>query len=166
MWLFNLSFFLNSANLICRDTDISKYFREPFGLRDNESRLYLICVTSILPINFRFKIEILAFPFRRRSSKYIFKEDVVANLGFLIVTVLAVLFFFVFFIYKSGPPPWGGGGAGGREYLFPCSSEINRHFSCSPNSKSFGFICSLFPKIAFVPLVPLRLDFCFLVPLK
>ena len=34
-------FFLNSANLICRTTDISKYFRESLGLRDNESRLYL-----------------------------------------------------------------------------------------------------------------------------
>ena len=33
-------FFLNSANLICRGTDISKYFRESLGIRDNESRLY------------------------------------------------------------------------------------------------------------------------------
>ena len=32
--------FLNSANLICRGTDISKYSREYCGLRDNESRLY------------------------------------------------------------------------------------------------------------------------------
>ena len=39
-YLFSLS-----ANLICRDTDISKHFRESLGLRDNESRLYLvICV--------------------------------------------------------------------------------------------------------------------------
>ena len=44
MWLFDLSFFLNSANLIYRDTDISKYFRESLGLRDNESRLYM-CFT-------------------------------------------------------------------------------------------------------------------------
>ena len=35
-------FFLNSANLICRCTDISKYFRESLGIRDNESRLYLL----------------------------------------------------------------------------------------------------------------------------
>ena len=43
IWLFDLSFFpLNSANLICRDTDISKYFRESLGLRDNESRLYFL----------------------------------------------------------------------------------------------------------------------------
>ena len=40
MWSFDLSFFLNSANLICQDTDISKYFRESLGLRDKESRLY------------------------------------------------------------------------------------------------------------------------------
>ena len=39
MWLFEL-FFLNSANLICRGTDISRYFRKSLGIRDNESRLY------------------------------------------------------------------------------------------------------------------------------
>ena len=33
-------FFLNSANLICRGTDISKYFRESLGIRDNESRWF------------------------------------------------------------------------------------------------------------------------------
>ena len=40
MWLIKL-FFPHSANLICRTTDISKYFRESLGIRDNESRLYL-----------------------------------------------------------------------------------------------------------------------------
>ena len=35
-------FFLNSANLICRSTDISKYFSESLGILDNESRLYII----------------------------------------------------------------------------------------------------------------------------
>ena len=40
MWLFDL-FILNSANLLCRGTDISKYFRQSLGLRDNESRLYM-----------------------------------------------------------------------------------------------------------------------------
>ena len=34
-------FFLNSANLICRGKDISKYFRESLGIRDNKSRLYV-----------------------------------------------------------------------------------------------------------------------------
>ena len=34
-------FFLNSGNLICRSTDISMYFRESLGVRDNESRLYI-----------------------------------------------------------------------------------------------------------------------------
>ena len=36
----SIYFYLNSANLKCRGTDISKYFRESLGLRDNESRLY------------------------------------------------------------------------------------------------------------------------------
>ena len=35
----SLYFFLNSANLICRVTDISKYFRESLRFRDNESPL-------------------------------------------------------------------------------------------------------------------------------
>ena len=35
-------FLLSSANLICRNTDISKYFRKSLGLRDNENRLYLV----------------------------------------------------------------------------------------------------------------------------
>ena len=34
--------FLNSENLICRSTDISKCFRGSLQLRDNESRLYEI----------------------------------------------------------------------------------------------------------------------------
>ena len=38
--------FLNSANLICRGTDISKYFRESLGIQDNESRLYLVDLMS------------------------------------------------------------------------------------------------------------------------
>ena len=33
-------FFLNSENLMCRGTEISKCFRESLGIRDNESRLY------------------------------------------------------------------------------------------------------------------------------
>ena len=42
-------FFLNSANLICRTTDISKYFRESLGIRDNESRLYvlILCILTL-----------------------------------------------------------------------------------------------------------------------
>ena len=34
--------FLNSENLICRTTDISKCFRGSLQLRDNESRLYIM----------------------------------------------------------------------------------------------------------------------------
>ena len=41
IWLFDLCFFLNSANLICRGTNTLKYFRESFGLRDNGSRLFI-----------------------------------------------------------------------------------------------------------------------------
>ena len=37
-------FFLNSANLICRGTDISQYFIESIGFRDNESRLYFSAI--------------------------------------------------------------------------------------------------------------------------
>ena len=40
-------FFLNSSTLICRSTDISKYFRESLGVRDNKSRLYIIKVLNI-----------------------------------------------------------------------------------------------------------------------
>ena len=36
----SIYFFLNSANLICEVTVISKYFRESLGLRHNESRLH------------------------------------------------------------------------------------------------------------------------------
>ena len=36
-----LTVFLSSANLVCRSTDISKYFMESLGVRDNESRLYI-----------------------------------------------------------------------------------------------------------------------------
>ena len=39
-------FFLNSANLICRGTNISKYFRESLGIWDNESRLYVDCIKT------------------------------------------------------------------------------------------------------------------------
>ena len=38
---FSNYFFLNSANPICRDMDILKYFRESLGIRDKESRLYI-----------------------------------------------------------------------------------------------------------------------------
>ena len=41
-------YFLNSGNLICRRTDISMYFRESLGVRDNESRLYMYISGSFL----------------------------------------------------------------------------------------------------------------------
>ena len=54
----SIGIFLNSAHLICRSTDISKYFRGSLRLRDNESRLYiksgnpdLRCLSSSTCIN-------------------------------------------------------------------------------------------------------------------
>ena len=46
-------FFLNSENLICRGTDISKCFRESLGIRDNESRLYQYCPVPALLCSLR-----------------------------------------------------------------------------------------------------------------
>ena len=37
----SIGIFLNSGNLICQSTDISKCFREFLRLRDNESQLYM-----------------------------------------------------------------------------------------------------------------------------
>ena len=37
----SIGIFLNSVNLICRSTDISKCFRGSIQLQDNESRLKL-----------------------------------------------------------------------------------------------------------------------------
>ena len=42
MWLIKLVF-PQSANRICRSTDISKYFRQSLGIWDNESWQYVIC---------------------------------------------------------------------------------------------------------------------------
>ena len=39
--------FLTFSTLICRGTDISKYFSESLGIRDNESRLYLHGETAL-----------------------------------------------------------------------------------------------------------------------
>ena len=43
----SIKFFFNSAMLICRGTNISKYFRESRGIQDNESRLYCSRCPSI-----------------------------------------------------------------------------------------------------------------------
>ena len=44
----SIGIFLNSANLICRSTDISKCFRGSLRLRDNESRLYYIFFNNMI----------------------------------------------------------------------------------------------------------------------
>ena len=59
-------FFLNSVNPICRGTDISKYFRESLGIRDNGSLLYFneetwkifirICLLSVGELSWHFTI--------------------------------------------------------------------------------------------------------------
>ena len=55
----SIYFFLTSANLICRRTDVWKYFRESLGLRDNESRLYS---NTLLPLDANsFLIDIMLF---------------------------------------------------------------------------------------------------------
>ena len=41
-----ISFFLSSANLICQSTDISKYCRESFGIRHNQSTVKLFFQTK------------------------------------------------------------------------------------------------------------------------
>ena len=46
MRLFHLLFVLITANLICRCTDMFKYFRESPGPRDNKNRLYLFHISS------------------------------------------------------------------------------------------------------------------------
>ena len=51
MWLIELVF---PANLICRSTGISKYFRESRGIRDNESQLYFQDSTCLCPNGYRF----------------------------------------------------------------------------------------------------------------
>ena len=39
--------FLTLSTLICRSTDISKCFSESLGIRDNGSRLYIVCVNNV-----------------------------------------------------------------------------------------------------------------------
>ena len=50
IWLLGL-FFLISAHLICRGTDISKYFSESLGLWDNESWLYGVCFAIVYSLS-------------------------------------------------------------------------------------------------------------------
>ena len=50
-------FFLNSENLICRGTGISKYFRESFGIRDKESPLYNYLHSSVRGVRYPDKLK-------------------------------------------------------------------------------------------------------------
>ena len=57
-------------------------------------------------------------------------------------------------------PSQGGG------YLFPCSPEINWLVPLFQKNRKHVFLCSLFPKIVFVPLFPSKFGLCSPVPLK
>ena len=46
--------FLTLSTLICRGTDISKYFSESLGIRDDESRLYTAVYEETIKLSLRF----------------------------------------------------------------------------------------------------------------
>ena len=56
--------FLNSAHLICGNTDISKCFSGSLRLRDNESRLYLK-----LKVDSENRIKVMTYFFLRNNHK-------------------------------------------------------------------------------------------------
>ena len=65
IWLFDC-FFLNSAHLICRSTDISKCLRGSLRLRDNESRLYIKAnIMFVMTLN---TMSFLSFPVKTPPS--------------------------------------------------------------------------------------------------
>ena len=71
MWWFY--FFLSFANLICRGTGISKYYRELPGHRDNESRLpacffILILFRNIGCFQSEETFKIVSDPFSKASN--------------------------------------------------------------------------------------------------
>ena len=49
----------------------------------------------------------------------------------------------------------------GRDYLFPCSPEINRFVPLLPKTKILISYVPCFPKIAFAPLFPSFSDICY-----
>ena len=51
----SIGIFLRSAHLICRNTDISKCFRESLRLRDNESRLFFLALKAYNGITVMFR---------------------------------------------------------------------------------------------------------------
>ena len=60
----------------------------------------------------------------------------------------------MFYPFNIEAPPGGGC------YLFPCSSKKKWPCSFVPPKQNLDFLCSLFPKIACVPLFPLFLGLC------
>ena len=70
MWLFEY-FFLNTINLICRSTDISKCFRGSLRFRDNESRLYIDVFADALGHRnkiFRSRQRLMAHPILQKKD--------------------------------------------------------------------------------------------------
>ena len=64
-----IGIFLNSANLICRSTDISKCFRGSLRFRDNESRLYIFVFRTILEPDLSSEDEPIPTPIRKRIQR-------------------------------------------------------------------------------------------------
>ena len=73
--------FLNSENLICRSTDISKGFRGSLQLRDNESRLYLLC-----KITRNFDLVAQSVDFVIRNLDFVFRNFVLVAQSFDLVS--------------------------------------------------------------------------------
>ena len=68
--------FLSSAPLICRSTDISKYFRGSLRLRDNESRLYFV-LCSLFAGECGF-IEFANYSITGHNSQYLYDKSLEA----------------------------------------------------------------------------------------
>ena len=81
-------FYLNSANLIC--TDISRYFRESLGIRDNVSRLYYIQFPAICTRESTFVSSQLLRIFLKIFDRLC---------DFCLCFFLVFFFFFFFFVY-------------------------------------------------------------------
>ena len=75
------SCFLNSVNLICRCTDISKYFRESLGIGDNIWRMFLLSVwtNGTIYMNFdeKYSSNVLENQTRLQNSAYTTKKELV-----------------------------------------------------------------------------------------
>ena len=90
MWLLIFTFFLNSANLICRDTEISKYFRESLWPRDNESRLYTT-MCPMIPKEMKYNLHYVTLYYHTQLLFY--------GCFFFFCLFFCCCFFFFFFYF-------------------------------------------------------------------